>query len=340
MYKRQVYENLELKHNIFKSLDAHVKKEAILATNTSGLDIDSIASVTNRPELIVGTHFFSPANIMRLLEVVRGEATSDETLSTVMALSKKLKKAAVVSLNAPGFIGNRMLFKYTAQANMLLLEGALPHQIDQALESFGLNMGPFRMMDLIGLDLGWRARKLSGQESPLPTKIGDALCEQNRFGQKSNAGYYNYTEGSRAPNPAPENEEIYNKISSENGFTRREISDEEIIDRCILALINEGADILSEGVAQRAADIDVVYINGYGFPIWRGGPMHHANAMGLNIVVEKLQKYKEITGSEIYKPSEMLIKLANENGKLNEAPLKGERKEKLGFDMSSVAGDF
>ena len=335
-----VYENLELKHNIFKSLDAHVKKEAILATNTSGLDIDSIASVTNRPELIVGTHFFSPANIMRLLEVVRGEATSDETLSTVMALSKKLKKAAVVSLNAPGFIGNRMLFKYTAQANMLLLEGALPHQIDQALESFGLNMGPFRMMDLIGLDLGWRARKLSGQESPLPTKIGDALCEQNRFGQKSNAGYYNYTEGSRAPNPAPENEEIYNKISSENGFTRREISDEEIIDRCILALINEGADILSEGVAQRAADIDVVYINGYGFPIWRGGPMHHANAMGLNIVVEKLQKYKEITGSEIYKPSEMLIKLANENGKLNEAPVKGERKEKLGFDMSSVAGDF
>jgi 3-hydroxyacyl-CoA dehydrogenase len=277
---------------------------------------------------------------MRLLEVVRGEATSDETLSTVMALSKKLKKAAVVSLNAPGFIGNRMLFKYTAQANMLLLEGALPHQIDQALESFGLNMGPFRMMDLIGLDLGWRARKLSGQESPLPTKIGDALCEQNRFGQKSNAGYYNYTEGSRAPNPAPENEEIYNKISSENGFTRREISDEEIIDRCILALINEGADILSEGVAQRAADIDVVYINGYGFPIWRGGPMHHANAMGLNIVVEKLQKYKEITGSEIYKPSEMLIKLANENGKLNEAPVKGERKEKLGFDMSSVAGDF
>ena len=223
---------------------------------------------------------------------------------------------------------------------MLLLEGALPHQIDQALESFGLNMGPFRMMDLIGLDLGWRARKLSGQESPLPTKIGDALCEQNRFGQKSNAGYYNYTEGSRAPNPAPENEEIYNKISSENGFTRREISDEEIIDRCILALINEGADILSEGVAQRAADIDVVYINGYGFPIWRGGPMHHANAMGLNIVVEKLQKYKEITGSEIYKPSEMLIKLANENGKLNEAPVKGERKEKLGFDMSSVAGDF
>ena len=269
-----VYENLELKHKIFKSLDEHVKEGAILASNTSGLDIDSIASVTNRPELVVGTHFFSPANIMRLLEVVRGAQTSDETLATVMAIGKKLKKAAVVSLNAPGFIGNRMLFRYTAQANMLLLEGALPHQIDQDLESFGLNMGPFRMMDLVGLDLGWRARKLGGKESPLHAKIGDELCEQDRYGQKSSAGYYNYSEGSRAPNPAPENEAIYEKISSENGFTRREISDEEIIDRCTLALINEGADILSEGVAQRAADIDVVYINGYGFPIWRGGPMH------------------------------------------------------------------
>ncbi len=335
-----VYENLELKHEIFKSLDEIVKKGAILASNTSGLDIDSIASVTNRPELVVGTHFFSPANIMRLLEVVRGKQTSDETLATVMAIGKKLRKAAVVSLNAPGFIGNRMLFGYTAQANMLLLEGALPHQVDQALESFGLNMGPFRMMDLVGLDLGWRARKLSGKESPLHAKIGDELCEQNRYGQKSKAGYYNYSEGSRAPNPAPENEETYKKISSENGFTRREISDEEIVDRCILALINEGADILSEGVAQRAADIDVVYINGYGFPIWRGGPMHHANAMGLDKVIEKLEKYREITGNDVYKPSDMLLKLAKEGGKLGEAPNKAERKEKLDFTMSSVANNF
>ena len=335
-----VYENLELKHEIFKSLDEIVKEGAILASNTSGLDIDSIASVTNRPELVVGTHFFSPANIMRLLEVVRGKQTSDETLATVMAIGKKLRKAAVVSLNAPGFIGNRMLFGYTAQANMLLLEGALPHQVDQALESFGLNMGPFRMMDLVGLDLGWRARKLSGKESPLHAKIGDELCEQNRYGQKSKAGYYNYSEGSRAPNPAPENEETYEKISSENGFTRREISDEEIVDRCILALINEGADILSEGVAQRAADIDVVYINGYGFPIWRGGPMHHANAMGLDKVIEKLEKYREITGNDVYKPSDMLLKLAKEGGKLGEAPNKAERKEKLDFTMSSVANNF
>ena len=335
-----VYENLELKHEIFKSLDEHVKDDAILASNTSGLDIDSIASVTNRPELVVGTHFFSPANIMRLLEVVRGEKTSNETLATIMAIGKKLKKAAVVSLNAPGFIGNRMLFRYTAQANMLLLEGALPHQVDQALESFGLNMGPFRMMDLVGLDLGWRARKLGGKESPLHAKIGDELCEQNRFGQKSAAGYYNYSEGSRAPNPAPENEATYEKISSENGFTRRDISDEEIVDRCILALINEGADILSEGVAQRAADIDVVYINGYGFPIWRGGPMHHANAMGLDVVIEKLEKYKEITGNDAYQPSEMLINLAKNGQKLAEAPQKDRRKDKLGFEMSSVANNF
>ena len=335
-----VYENLELKHDIFKTLDEIVKPDAILASNTSGLDIDSIAQVTKRPELIVGTHFFSPANIMRLLEVVRGEETSNETLATIMAIGKKLKKAAVVSLNAPGFIGNRMLFGYTAQANMLLLEGALPHQIDQALESFGLNMGPFRMMDLVGLDLGWRARKLGGKESPLHAKIGDELCEQNRFGQKNGKGYYNYTEGSRAPNAAPENESLYEKISQENGFNRRDISDEEIIDRCMLALINEGADILSEGVAQRAVDIDVVYINGYGFPIWRGGPMHHANAMGLDKVVEKLNKYHESTGNDVYKPSELLVKLAENGERLGDAPNKDDRKEKLGFEMSSVANNF
>ena len=335
-----VYENLDLKLEIFKSLDEHVQDNAILASNTSGLDVDAIASVTNRPNKVVGTHFFSPANIMRLLEVVRGEQTSHETLATVMNISKKIKKAAVVSLNAPGFIGNRMLFNYTAQANMLLLEGALPHQIDQAIESFGLNMGPFRMMDLVGLDLGWRARKLSGAESPLHAKIGDHLCDNDRFGQKNGKGYYNYSEGSRAPNPAPENEAIYKKISSDNGFTRRDISDEEILDRCILALINEGADILSEGVAQRAADIDVVYINGYGFPIWRGGPMHHANAMGLDVVVEKLKKYHEITGNNAYMPSELLIKLANNGEKLNESPSEDKRKEKLNFAMSSVAGNF
>ena len=335
-----VYENIDLKMEIFKSLDEHVKPGAILASNTSGLDIDAIAAVTMRPELVVGTHFFSPANIMKLLEVVRGEATSNETLATVMAVSKKIKKAAVVSLNAPGFIGNRMLFRYTAQANMLLLEGALPHQVDQAMESFGLNMGPFRMMDLVGLDLGWRARKLGGMESPLHAKIGDNLCDNDRFGQKNRKGYYNYSEGSRAPNPAPENEATYERISSENGFTRREISDVEIVDRCVLALINEGADILSEGVAQRAADLDVVYINGYGFPIWRGGPMHHANAMGLDVVVEKLERYAEMTGSDVYKPSDLLVKLAKNGEKLGDAPAAEDRRERLNFAKSSVANNF
>ena len=335
-----VYENLELKEQIFKTLDEVVNKDAILASNTSGLNVDSIASVTNRPDKVVGTHFFSPANIMRLLEVVRGSQSSDETLATVMSVGKKLKKAAVVSLNAPGFIGNRMLFGYTAQANMLLLEGALPHQVDQALEKFGMNMGPFRMLDLVGLDLGWRARKLSGTESALPSKISDQLCEQDRFGQKNGKGFYNYTEGSRAPNPAPENEDIYKAVSAENGIERREISDEEIIDRCILALVNEGADIIEEGVAQRAVDLDVVYINGYGFPIWRGGPMHHANAMGMKEVLNKLNKYNELTKNDTFKPANLIKKLAEEDGKFGDAPAKEDRKEKLSFEKSSVAGNL
>ena len=331
-----VYENLELKTSIFKSLDEHVNSDAILASNTSGLDIDSIAQATNRPEKVVGTHFFSPANIMRLLEVVRGDASSHETLATVMSLGKKLKKASVVSLNAPGFIGNRMLSGYTTQANMLLLEGALPHQVDQALESFGMSMGPFRMLDLVGLDLGWRARKLGGRDAPLASRINDELCEQGRFGQKNSKGFYNYSEGSRAPNPAPENEDVYRRISANNGIERRDISDEEIVDRCILSLVNEGAQILSEGVAQRAVDMDVVYINGYGFPIWRGGPMHHANTLGIKEVVERLNKYKELTKDASFTPSKMLLELAANGKKLENAPEINDREEKLAFNSPSV----
>lgn len=331
-----VYENLELKTSIFKNLDAIVNKEAILASNTSGLDIDSLAASTDRPDKVVGTHFFSPANIMRLLEVVRGEDSSHETLATIMALGKKLKKASVVSLNAPGFIGNRMLSGYTTQANMLLLEGALPHQVDQALESFGMSMGPFRMLDLVGLDLGWRARKLSDRDAPLAAKIGDELCEQGKFGQKNGKGFYNYNEGSRAPIPAPENEEIYRKVSSDNGIERREISDAEIVDRCILSLVNEGAQILSEGVAQRAVDMDVVYINGYGFPIWRGGPMHHANTLGLQEVVKRLNKYKDLTGDASFTPTKLLLKLSEEDSKLGNAPDGNEREEKLSFKSPSI----
>ena len=325
-----VYENLELKQEIFKKLDDVVKGDAILASNTSGLDIDAISSVTKRPDKVVGTHFFSPANIMRLLEIVRGEKTSKETLATIMKLGKIIKKAAVMSLNAPGFIGNRMLFGYTQQANMLLLEGALPNQVDTALESFGMNMGPFRMMDLVGLDLGWRARKLAKLETPLTNKIADALCEQERFGQKNGKGFYNYSDGSRAPNPAPENEEIYVKVAEENGFTRRDISDEEIVDRCILGLVNEGAKILEEGVAQRSSDMDIVYINGYGFPIWRGGPMFYANSIGLDKVLEKINKFAE-KDEDFWKPADLLVALANDGGKFADAPTDDLKKEKLAF---------
>ena len=332
-----VYENLDLKQEIFKSLDTHTNENAILASNTSGLDIDAIASITNRPKKVVGTHFFSPANIMRLLEVVRGEESSDETMATVMALGKKMNKAAVVSLNAPGFIGNRMLSGYTYQANMLLLEGALPNQVDNALESFGMSMGPFRMMDLVGLDLGWRARKLANIESPVVNKISDALCELEKFGQKNGKGFYNYSEGSRAPNPAPENEDIYESISKESNIVRREISDKEIIDRCILALVNEGAQILAEGVAQRSGDLDIVYINGYGFPIWRGGPMFYANKLGLDEVVTKLKEFSTMD-HDFWKPAPLLEKLATEGQFFGEAPEIGQREEKLSFKKSKNMG--
>ena len=332
-----VYENLELKQEIFKSLDAVTKDHAILASNTSGLDIDAIASSTKRPGKVVGTHFFSPANIMRLLEVVRGKDSSDETMATVMSIGKRMGKAAVVSLNAPGFIGNRMLAGYTYQANMLLLEGALPNQVDSALESFGMSMGPFRMMDLVGLDLGWRARKLANIETPLANKISDALCDQDRFGQKTSKGFYNYSEGSRAPNPAPENEDIYKEISSQNNIERRDISDQEIIDRCILALVNEGARILEEGVAQRSGDMDIVYINGYGFPIWRGGPMFYANQLGLAEVISKMSAFSKLD-ENFWKPAPLLQKLADSSGAFGEAPAPEERAELLSFNKANMGG--
>ena len=332
-----VYENLDLKQEIFKTLDTVTNDHAILASNTSGLDIDAIAASTNRPVKVVGTHFFSPANVMRLLEVVRGKDSSDETMATVMSIGKKMGKAAVVSLNAPGFIGNRMLAGYTHQANMLLLEGALPNQIDSALESFGMSMGPFRMLDLVGLDLGWRARKLADMETPLANKISDALCEQDRFGQKTSKGFYNYSEGSRAPNPAPENEAIYKEISDQNNIERREISDQEIIDRCILALVNEGARILEEGVAQRSGDMDIVYINGYGFPIWRGGPMFYANQLGLSEVINKMSNFSELD-KNFWEPAPLLKKLADESGAFGEAPAPEDRSELLSFKMANMGG--
>ena len=332
-----VYENLELKQEIFKTLDGITKDNAILASNTSGLNIDALASATKRPSKVVGTHFFSPANVMRLLEVVRGKDSSDETMATVMSLGKKMGKAAVVSLNAPGFIGNRMLAGYTYQANMLLLEGALPNQIDNALETFGMSMGPFRMMDLVGLDLGWRARKLANLETPLVNKISAELCERDRFGQKNSKGFYNYSEGSRAPNPAPENEEIYKEVSEKNNIQRREISDQEIIDRCILGLVNEGAKILEEGVAQRSGDMDIVYINGYGFPIWRGGPMFYANQLGLKEVIKKMDVFSKLD-KEFWKPAPLLQQLADQSASFGEAPPVDDRAELLSFEQANMGG--
>ena len=230
-----------------------------------------------------------------------------------------------------------MLAGYTHQANMLLLEGALPNQVDSALESFGMSMGPFRMLDLVGLDLGWRARKLADIETPLANKISDELCERDRFGQKNSKGFYNYSEGSRAPNPAPENEEIYKEISNKNNIERREISDQEIIDRCILALVNEGARILEEGVAQRSGDMDIVYINGYGFPIWRGGPMFYANQLGLEEVINKMSAFSELD-EEFWKPAPLLKKLSEISGTFGEAPGLDERAALLSFKNANMGG--
>lgn len=325
-----VYENLELKKEIFSKLSDIVGDTTILASNTSGLDIDALSSVVKGPRMVVGTHFFSPANVMRLLEVVRGTHTSHEVLATIMKLAKVLKKVPVLSLNAPGFIGNRMLYGYTKQANLLLLEGALPHQIDNALESFGMSMGPFRMMDLVGLDLGWRARKLANLDTPLVNKISYELCEQGRFGQKNGKGFYNYNEGSRAPIPAPENEAIYSKVSQDNNISRRDISDTEIVERCIYALVNEGAVILHEGVSQRATDMDIAYINGYGFPIWRGGPMHFANQTGLENIVNKIKEFS-VKDPGSWKLSPFLADLASSGNKLGDAPSFENRKEVLSF---------
>ncbi len=287
-----VYENMDLKQEIFKKLDASTKDDAVLASNTSFLDIDQIGSVVKNPSRVVGMHFFSPANIMQLLEVVRGKNTGKKALATAMAMAKRIRKIGVVAGNCPGFIGNRMISAYSTQANKLILEGALPSQVDRVLrEDIGMAMGPFQMSDLVGLDLGWRARKMRGDNGNDQTRIGDTLCEQDRLGQKNGKGFYNYAPGSRAPMPAPEADAVVVKVSEDLGYKRRDISDQEILERCLFALVNEGAKIIDEGHAQRASDIDVVYVFGYGFPVWRGGPMKYAEQTGLSKVVEQMQHY-------------------------------------------------
>ncbi len=310
-----VYENIDVKKEVFKKLDATMKDGAILASNTSGLDIDQMAAATSRPEKVVGTHFFSPANVMRLLEVVRGEKTDKETIATAMAVGKTLDKATVLSRNAPGFIGNRMLGGYTSEAQELVLSGATPWQVDQVMYDFGLNMGPFRMNDLVGLDLYWRAHKLGGgtlETAPRTSKVAFKLCDMDRFGQKTSRGYYIYDDNRRAT-PDPEVEAIIRETAAELGIEQREVADDEVLNRCLYPLINIGAQILDDGIALRPSDLDLVYCHGYGFPKHRGGPMFWANEKGLGAVVDDMNRYAEELG-EHWRPAPLLERLAREGG--------------------------
>jgi len=294
------FEDMEVKRAVFEQLDRACKPGAIMASNTSYLDVDRIASFTDRPSDVLGLHFFSPANVMRLLEVVRGRQTAPDVLVTCMALANKIGKVAIVAGVCDGFIGNRMLARYTAAATELLNAGASPQRIDGALQRFGMAMGPFRMGDLAGLDIGWATRKRRAAESgkPLVPSIADRLCEAGRFGQKTGAGWYRYEPGSRTPLPDPATDAVIESYRAERGVAPRRIADEEIVERCIYALVNEGARILQEGIAARASDIDVAFLNGYGFPKLRGGPMFHAQSVGLDTVLRSLRRFAAVPGAD------------------------------------------
>jgi 3-hydroxyacyl-CoA dehydrogenase len=314
-----VFEDMGVKEQVFKKLDEVMKPGAILASNTSTLDVNKIAGFTKRPQDVIGLHFFSPANVMKLLEIVRGAKTGKDVLATSMALSKKIKKTGVVSGVCDGFIGNRMIEQYSRQAGFLLEEGALPEQVDKAIEKFGFAMGPFRMGDLAGNDIGWYIRKRRYVEKPEVTysKTADLLCEMGRFGQKTSAGWYDYKPGDRKPYPAQAVNDMIVKHSAELGIERRKISDQEIVERLVYALVNEGAKILEEGIALRASDIDVVYLTGYGFPVYRGGPMFYADTVGLMKVVMAMEKYAKGRHGEAWKPAPLLAKLAAEGKTFN-----------------------
>jgi 3-hydroxyacyl-CoA dehydrogenase len=303
-----VFEEMALKKKIFADLDKYTKPGAILASNTSTLDVDQIASATSRPGDVLGMHFFSPANVMKLLEIVRGEKTSHEALKTAMDIGSRIKKVGVISGVCYGFIGNRMLGKRSTETERLLLEGALPQEIDGAVTEFGFPMGPCAMGDLAGLDVGWRIRKELGTRAA----ITDKLCELGRFGQKTGRGYYIYEAGSRVPRPDPEVEQIILETAKEKGIERRPISKEEIVERMVYPMINEGARILDEGIAMRPGDIDVVWIYGYGWPVARGGPMFYADQVGLARIAERLGAYAEQEKDDSLKPASLLAKLAAE----------------------------
>ncbi|MBC7992303.1 MAG: enoyl-CoA hydratase/isomerase family protein [Rhizobacter sp.] len=316
-----VFESMEVKEKVFKTLDEVCKPGAILASNTSALNLDQIAQFTKRPQDVVGLHFFSPANVMRLLEVVRGAKTGKDVLATSMALAKKIKKIAVVSGVCDGFIGNRIVARYGQASNELLNAGASPSQIDNALQKFGLAMGIYRMGDLAGLDIGYAGRKRRKEANPeayIPI-VADRLAEAGRFGQKTGAGWYRYEAGKRDPIVDPAVEKIIEDFRTERGLAARKVSDEEVIERCIYAMVNEGARILEEGIAQRASDIDIVYLNGYGFPAHRGGPMLYADTVGLANVVRALKRIAAEPGADakFWQPAPLLLKLAEEGKTFN-----------------------
>ncbi len=316
-----VFEDIGVKETVFKTLDEVMKPGAILASNTSTLDLDKIAAFTKRPQDVIGMHFFSPANVMKLLEVVRGEKTAKDVLATVMQLGKRIKKICVVSGVCDGFIGNRMIEQYSRQAGCLLDEGATPAQVDRAAEKFGLAMGPFRMGDLAGNDIGWYIRKRRALEHPglRYSRSADLLCELGRFGQKTGAGWYDYKPGKRDAIPSPVVVEMIEKHRAELGITPRKISDDEIVQRLVYALVNEGAKIVEEGIALRASDIDMVYLSGYGFPLHRGGPMRYADEVGLYNVVAAMKRFaaNPLDDASFWQPAPLLAKLAAEGGSFN-----------------------
>ena len=303
-----IYENMDAKLELFGRLDGLVKPSAILASNTSYLDIERMGQATRRPQQVLGLHFFSPANVNRLLEVVRTASASSETLATGLAVAKRIRKLGVLVGNAHGFVGNRMLAQRQREADKLILEGALPWDVDRVLETFGLPMGPFRMRDLAGMDIGW-TRTASASST-----VREILCEQGRLGQKTKSGYYDYDESRRAT-PSTVAERIVLDFAAEHGYVRRPISDEEILERCLYPMVNEGARILAEGIAERASDIDMVWTTGYGWPVWTGGPMHWADQVGLAHIVERLRHYESLYGAD-FVPSEHLQRIAAAGGSL------------------------
>ncbi|QPC86899.1 3-hydroxyacyl-CoA dehydrogenase [Mesorhizobium sp. NBSH29] len=310
-----VFEDMAVKHEVFARIEAVAKPGAILATNTSYLDVNAIAAATGRARDLVGAHFFSPANVMRLLEIVRAEKTDPEVIASMLALAKRIGKVAVVVGVCHGFVGNRMLAARGAELEALLLEGASPQQIDQVFADFGWPMGPFQMLDLAGLDISWRNRKAQGKTAA----IADALCEAGRLGQKTAKGFYRYESGARTPHVDPEVDTLIRETARREGVDRRDITAEEIIERTLYPMINEGAKILEEGIATRASDIDIVWVHGYGFPVAKGGPMFYAQSLGIDQIVATLARWHETTGRAIFAPSSLLVDAARRKLSLADA---------------------